>query len=57
VATVFAEGGWEHEVWSGADAQLLANLRFDAPLLFEPLPHRQRLAGAEMGSSQDLCKA
>ena len=25
---VFAERGWEHEVWSGADAQLLANVRF-----------------------------
>ena len=25
---VFCERGWEHEVWSGADAQLLANVRF-----------------------------
>jgi hypothetical protein len=25
---VFGERGWEHEVWSGADAQLLANVRF-----------------------------
>jgi hypothetical protein len=25
---VFRERGWEHEVWSGADAQLLANVRF-----------------------------
>ncbi len=25
---VFAERGWEHEVWSGADAQRLANVRF-----------------------------
>ena len=25
---VFADRGWEHEVWSGADAQLLANVRF-----------------------------
>ena len=25
---VFAERGWEHEVWSGADAQVLANVRF-----------------------------
>jgi hypothetical protein len=25
---VFAERGWGHEVWSGADAQLLANVRF-----------------------------
>jgi hypothetical protein len=25
---VFMERGWEHEVWSGADAQLLANVRF-----------------------------
>ena len=28
LARVFAERGWEHEVWSGADAQLLANVRF-----------------------------
>ncbi len=27
---VFAARGWEHEVWSGADAQLLANVRFYA---------------------------
>jgi hypothetical protein len=27
-ARVFAERGWEHEVWSGADAQRLANVRF-----------------------------
>jgi hypothetical protein len=26
--SVFCERGWEHEVWSGADAQLLANVRF-----------------------------
>jgi len=26
--SVFAERGWEHEVWSGTDAQLLANVRF-----------------------------
>lgn len=26
--SVFAERGWEHEIWSGADAQLLANVRF-----------------------------
>jgi hypothetical protein len=25
---VFRERGWEHEVWSGADAQLMANVRF-----------------------------
>jgi hypothetical protein len=25
---VFADRGWEHEVWSGADAQRLANVRF-----------------------------
>jgi hypothetical protein len=25
---VFCERGWEHEVWSGADPQLLANVRF-----------------------------
>ena len=25
---VFAGRGWEHEVWSGTDAQLLANVRF-----------------------------
>ncbi len=25
---VFAGRGWEHEVWSGVDAQLLANVRF-----------------------------
>ena len=25
---VFRERGWEHEVWSGADVQLLANVRF-----------------------------
>ena len=25
---VFCERGWEHEVWSGTDAQLLANVRF-----------------------------
>ena len=25
---VFGDRGWEHEVWSGADAQLLANVRF-----------------------------
>ena len=25
---VFRQRGWEHEVWSGADAQLLANVRF-----------------------------
>ena len=25
---VFVERGWDHEVWSGADAQLLANVRF-----------------------------
>ena len=25
---VFGERGWEHEVWSGANAQLLANVRF-----------------------------
>lgn len=25
---VFRERGWEHEVWSGADAQLLASVRF-----------------------------
>ena len=25
---VFARRGWEHEVWSGADPQLLANVRF-----------------------------
>jgi hypothetical protein len=38
---VFADRGWEHEVWSGADAQLLANVRFLAgyrrEALFEPL--------------------
>jgi hypothetical protein len=28
VGGVFCERGWEHEVWSGADAQLLANVRF-----------------------------
>jgi hypothetical protein len=37
---VFGERGWEHEVWSGADAQLLANVRFLAGYrrapLFEP---------------------
>ena len=37
---VFAERGWEHEVWSGADAQLLANVRFLAgyrrAVLIEP---------------------
>ncbi len=27
-ARVFAGRGWEHEVWSGADPQLLANVRF-----------------------------
>jgi hypothetical protein len=27
-ARVFAERGWEHEVWSGAEAQRLANVRF-----------------------------
>jgi hypothetical protein len=26
--SVFAERGWGHEVWGGADAQLLANVRF-----------------------------
>jgi hypothetical protein len=26
--SLFAERGWEHEVWSGADPQLLANVRF-----------------------------
>jgi hypothetical protein len=25
---VFCERGWEHEVWSGTDVQLLANVRF-----------------------------
>ena len=38
---VFAERGWEHEVWSGAGAQLLANVRFLAGYrrvaLLEPL--------------------
>ena len=38
---VFAERGWEHEVWSGAHAQLLANARFLAgyrrAALLEPL--------------------
>lgn len=28
VNRVFATRGWEHEVWSGADPQLLANVRF-----------------------------
>ncbi len=28
VSRVFASRGWEHEVWSGADPQLLANVRF-----------------------------
>lgn len=27
-ARVFCERGWEHEVWSGTDAQLLANVRY-----------------------------
>ena len=27
-AGVFSERGWGHEVWSGADAQVLANVRF-----------------------------
>ncbi|HEY5199057.1 MAG TPA: TnsA-like heteromeric transposase endonuclease subunit [Solirubrobacteraceae bacterium] len=27
-ADVFVARGWEHEVWSGADRQLLANMRF-----------------------------
>jgi hypothetical protein len=39
---VFAERGWEHEVWSGADPQLLANVRFLAAYrrqeLLEPAP-------------------
>ncbi|MGH2856936.1 MAG: TnsA-like heteromeric transposase endonuclease subunit [Solirubrobacteraceae bacterium] len=39
---VFADRGWEHEVWSGADAQLLANVRFLAgyrrAALLEPAP-------------------
>ena len=38
---VFSERGWEHEVWSGADAQLLANVRFLAgyrrAVLIEPI--------------------
>lgn len=38
---VFFERGWEHEVWSGADAQLLANVRFLAgyrrAVLIEPI--------------------
>jgi hypothetical protein len=38
---VFSDRGWEHEVWSGADAQLLVNVRFLAgyrrAALVEPL--------------------
>ena len=30
--SVFAERGWGHEVWGGADAQLLANVRFPGGL-------------------------
>jgi hypothetical protein len=40
---LFAERGWEHEVWSGTDAQLLANVRWLAgyrrPALIQRTAH------------------
>jgi hypothetical protein len=48
---VFAERGWEHEVWSGADAQLLANVRFLAGYrrvaLLEPLTGGEHVFGTD----------
>lgn len=35
---VFGERGWEHEVWSGTEAQLLANVRFLAGYRRPALP-------------------
>jgi hypothetical protein len=49
-ARVFAERGWEHEIWSGADAQLLANVRFLAGYrrswLLERVPDAARVLPA-----------
>ena len=49
---VFANRGWGHEIWSGVDAQLLANVRFLAgyrrAVLLDPQVldgARQRLRG------------
>jgi hypothetical protein len=49
---VFADRGWDHEIWSGSDAQLLANVRFLAgyrrTALLDPevlATARQRLSG------------
>jgi hypothetical protein len=44
---VFAERGWEHEVWTGTDAQLLANVRFLAGYrragLIEPMTRAEAI--------------
>ena len=42
---VFADRGWGHEVWSGADAQLLTNVRFLAGYRREAL--LERLTGID----------
>jgi hypothetical protein len=48
---VFAERGWEHEVWSGVHAQLLANVRFLAgyrrAALLEPLTGGEHVLGTD----------
>lgn len=49
---VFRERGWEQEVWSGADAQLLANVRFLAGYrrsgLIEPVGETDAIWSAGM---------
>ena len=48
---VFADRGWGHEVWSGADAQRLANVRFLAGYRREAL--LEPLAGVEAALRSD----
>jgi hypothetical protein len=49
---VFADRGWGHEVWSGADAQRLANVRFLAGYRREALV--EPLAGVEATLRTDV---
>ena len=50
---MFAERGWEHEVWSGANAQVLANVRFLAGYrrgaLLEPMTGIEAIVQRDVG--------
>jgi len=51
---VFATRGWEHEIWSGTDAQVLANVRFLSGYRRASLLHAPDIATARALPDRDL---